>query len=204
LQLAGAEIVDPIVIPQLNELMNGDAAEGMDSTEVYFSRNPNAPFKTREELLKSPDYSKVRRGPMTRQPGSAPANRRYMNSDSSAREKLLINIMKVMADNKLDAIVHKSVEHSPTLIKDGINPPYTNMKGAPRLNTFLVYASSISVPAGFTPEGLPVGITFFGKPYSEPTIIKLAYAYEQATLHRIPPKTVPPLEQQMTTSASLR
>jgi Asp-tRNA(Asn)/Glu-tRNA(Gln) amidotransferase A subunit family amidase len=72
------------------------------------------------------------------------------------------------------------------------------------LNTFLIYAASIAVPAGFTPESLPVGITFFGKPYSEPTIIKLAYAYEQATKHRVPPKTVPTLPTAMRTSASLR
>jgi Asp-tRNA(Asn)/Glu-tRNA(Gln) amidotransferase A subunit family amidase len=101
--------------------------------------------------------------------------------------------MRVMADHRLDAIVHKAVEHTPTLIKDGINPPYVNQKGAPHLNTFLVYAASMVVPAGFTPAGLPVGVTFFGRPYSEPTIIKLAYAYEQATKHRRPPATTPPL-----------
>jgi amidase len=99
----------------------------------------------------------------------------------------------VMADNKLDAIVHKAVEHTPTLIKDGINPPYVNQKGAPHLNTFLIYAASMVVPAGFTPQGLPVGITFFGRPYSEPTLFKFAYAYEQATHHRRPPKTTPAL-----------
>jgi Asp-tRNA(Asn)/Glu-tRNA(Gln) amidotransferase A subunit family amidase len=101
--------------------------------------------------------------------------------------------MKIMADNKLDAIVHKSIEHTPTLIKDGINPPFVNQKGAPHLNTYLIYAASIAVPAGFTDEGLPVGITFFGPAYSEPTMIKLAYGYEQATHHRIPPKTTPAL-----------
>ena len=51
----------------------------------------------------------------------------------------------------------------------------------------------MTVPAGFTKDGLPVGITFFGRPYSEPTMIKLAYAYEQATMHRRPPATTPPL-----------
>ena len=44
----------------------------------------------------------------------------------------MINIFKVMADNKLDAIVHKSVEHQPTLIKDGINPPYSSNEAYPR------------------------------------------------------------------------
>ena len=41
-----------------------------------------------------------------------------------AREQLTFNVFKVMADHKLDAIVHKTVEIPPTLIKDGINPPY--------------------------------------------------------------------------------
>ena len=63
----------------------------------------------------------------------------------------------------------------------------------PTLNTFLIYAASMTVPSGFTSNNLPVGITFFGMPYSEPTLLKFAYAYEQATRHRVPPKTTPPL-----------
>ena len=116
-----------------------------------------------------------------------------MERVSSGAEQLLIIISKVMADNTLDAIVHKSVEHQPTLIKDGINPPYVSQKGVPTLNTFLVYAASMTVPSGFTADNLPVGITFLGRPYSEPMLIKLAYSYEQATHHRVPPKTTPPL-----------
>ena len=44
----------------------------------------------------------------------------------------------------------------------------------------------ITVPGGFY-RGLPVGMSFFGRAWSEPTLIKLAYAYEQATRHRKPP-----------------
>jgi len=61
------------------------------------------------------------------------------------------------------------------------------------LNTFLDYAASMTVPAGFTTDNLPVGITFFGRAYSEPELIKLAYAYERATHHRVAPKTTPAL-----------
>jgi len=45
---------------------------------------------------------------------------------------------------------------------------------------------NITVPSGFV-QGLPVGISFFGRAWSEPTLIKLAYAYEQATKHRKTP-----------------
>jgi amidase len=48
----------------------------------------------------------------------------------------------------------------------------------------------ISVPMGFV-AGLPVGISFFGRAWSEPALIRLAYAYEQATNHRRPPAFKP-------------
>jgi Asp-tRNA(Asn)/Glu-tRNA(Gln) amidotransferase A subunit family amidase len=47
---------------------------------------------------------------------------------------------------------------------------------------------------GYTRGGrLPAGITFFGRAWSEPVLIKLAYSYEQATRHRRPPDSTPPL-----------
>ena len=46
---------------------------------------------------------------------------------------------------------------------------------------------------GFGSQGLPMTITFFGKPYEEKKIIGFAYAYEQASMLRKPPKLVPPL-----------
>jgi amidase len=200
LKAAGAVVVDPIEIPRLNELLARRGAgdgEGLgDGAALYFARNPNATFKTMADVRNSPDYAKV-----MRRPSSVPRPGPGL-SESVARDELMIEVMKVMADNRLDAIVHKAVEHTPTLIRDGLNPPYTNQKGAPHLNTFLIYAASMNVPAGFTPQGLPVGITFFGRPYSEPTIIKFAYAYEQSTRHRRPPPTTPALTVATTTSSS--
>jgi len=52
----------------------------------------------------------------------------------------------------------------------------------------------ITVPAGMTQHGLPIGISFYGKPYTEPRLIALAYAYEQATKARKMPPTTPPLK----------
>jgi amidase len=48
----------------------------------------------------------------------------------------------------------------------------------------------ITVPMGFY-RGLPIGLSFFGRAWSEPTLIRIAYAYEQATRHRRPPTFAP-------------
>src|SRR5438552_13544944 len=199
LKAAGVVVVDPIVIPNLKAQLAkrvGNPIAADEALRLYLARNPNSPFKTREDYVKSPDMEKsfpsrnVERWKAPPPPFNPARYLEYVQ----AREELMISILKVMADNKLDAIVHKSVEHQPTLIKDGINTPYTSAKGVPTWNTFLIYAASMTVPSGFTTDNLPVGITFFGRPYSEPVLLKLAYAYEQATHHRAPPKTTPALQ----------
>jgi amidase len=198
LRAAGAILVDPISIPNLKTLLAkrvGNSIAADEALRLYLARNPNSPYKTREDYVKSPDIEKSfpsRNVARWRAPPPPFDAARYLEY-VQAREELMISILKVMADNKIDAIVHKSVEHQPTLIKDGINPPYTTNKGVPTLNTFLIYAASMTVPSGFTSDNLPVGITFFGRPYSESVLLKLAYAYEQATYHRKPPPSTPPL-----------
>jgi Asp-tRNA(Asn)/Glu-tRNA(Gln) amidotransferase A subunit family amidase len=190
----GATLVDPIVIPKLKELLAKRAnspSETEESFKVFFARSAKAPFKSREEMLRSPDFEKV--SPISRnrlrRPLDAASHYQYL----MARDELMTYVLKVMADNKLDAIVFKAVEHQPTPIKDGVNPPYRNQWGVPDLNTFLVYVPAIVVPAGFTTDNLPAGITFLGRPYDEGTVIKLAYAYEQTTHHRRPPGSTPQL-----------
>jgi len=49
---------------------------------------------------------------------------------------------------------------------------------------------SIMVPAGFTSDGMPLGVTFIGKAYSEPTLLKIAYAFEQITKARVAPTNI--------------
>jgi len=122
---------------------SGNPTDGDESFKIFFGRSANPPFKSRQELVRAPDFAKVYRGGrLTRSPD---ATRHYQYL--VAREELLNNLLKVMADNKLHAILHKAVEHQPTLISEGINPPYVNQKEVPHLNTFLVFVPSIVVPA---------------------------------------------------------
>ena len=108
-----------------------------------------------------------------------------------AREELMFNVLKVMADNRIEALVYKSIEHQPRAIADVI--ANTPNPGVPTMSTFLGWVPTLTVPAGFTRDNLPIGMTFQGRPFSDGTLIKLAYAYEQATHHRRPPSSVPDL-----------
>ena len=155
--------------------------------ELFF-KGGKAPFATRAAAMASPLFQKVTNS--ARKRWTAPSSPEQQLAYLKARDTLMINMLKVMADHRLDAIVHKAVEHQPTLIKDGVNPPYVDQKGAPHINTFLMFVPSIVVPAGFTRDNLPAGITFLGRPYDDAKMIQLAYAYEQATQHRRAPTSL--------------
>ncbi len=194
LKAAGAVIIDPVVIPKLKELLGkraGSFADEEESFTNYLGRSSMPPYKSREEAKNSPDFPKVTKRSRERWTRATASTAHY--EYLLAREELTTNFLNVMADNKLDAIVHKAVEHQPTFIKDGVNPPFVDQKGAPHINTFLVFVPSIVVPAGFTSDNLPAGITFLGRPYDDGNMIKFAYAYEQATHHRRPPASTTPL-----------
>jgi len=188
LKAAGAVIVDPIVIPKIKELLAkraGAPGETEASFKNYYGRSVKPPFKTPQEASEHADFPKVVKRSQERFQRKPDAAKHY--ESLRAQDELMTHFLKVMADHKLDAIVYKSVEHQPTLIKDGIAPPFTDQKGAPHLNTFLVYVPTITVPAGFTRDNLPAGLCFIGRPYDDGNLIKYAYAYEQATRHRRPP-----------------
>jgi Asp-tRNA(Asn)/Glu-tRNA(Gln) amidotransferase A subunit family amidase len=194
LRSAGATLVDPIVIPDLKKLLATRANSPSETEEAfkhYFARSAKFPFKSFTEMIHSPEFDKVM--PISRARLRRPLSEATHYQYLIARDELTTQLLKVMADNKLDSIVFKGVEHQPTPIRDGVNPPYRNQWGVPDINTFMVYVPAIVVPAGFTSDNLPNSITFLGRPYDDGLMIKLAYAYEQATYHRKPPSSVPAL-----------
>jgi len=109
------------------------------------------------------------------------------------RAELQQRVMTILAQQQLDAIVYP---HQQRLVVP-IGESQVERNGALAAVTGL---PAIVVPAGFsspTPTaalGVPVGIEFLGRPWSEPVLIEIACGYEQATQHRRPPRTTPTLE----------
>ena len=94
-----------------------------------------------------------------------------------------------MDDANVNALVYPTWSNPPRLIGDLNSPAGDNSQffspttGLP----------AIQVPMGYTRGQLPAGLTIFGRPWAEATLIGYAYAYEQATRHRLPPASTPPL-----------
>lgn len=105
---------------------------------------------------------------------------------------LRVRIMNIMAELELDAIVYPHQQQLVCKIGDGQkqrNGVLCSVTGFP----------SIAVPAGFAPSpeapiGVPVGMEIIGRPFSEPTLIEIAYSFEQASHLRRPPVSAPALD----------
>ncbi len=150
----------------------------------------NAPVKSLEEIIASGKFS----------PNIADNIKKAKNLEMDDSYRLRLQkrsglqqrVMKIMADERLDAIVFP---HQQRLVVP-IGETQVERNGA--LGSVTGFPS-IVVPGGFsspTPTatlGVPVGIEFLGRPWSEKLLIEIGYGYEQATKHRRPPAAVPPL-----------
>jgi amidase len=117
-----------------------------------------------------------KKGPLT--------SREYL--EALAKNRRLSRAMGIdatMAKHELDALVAPT--GAPPSLTDLVNGDY-GPAGSSTIPAVAGYPH-ITVPMGYA-FGLPVGLSFFGGAWSEPTLIKLAYAFEQATKHRQPPK----------------
>ena len=94
----------------------------------------------------------------------------------------------------LDAIVYPTSPTRPSLVGGTVSYSALGGGGVSATNIAnLTGFPDLIVPAGFTSDQLPVGISFLGRPFSEPHLFGLGYAFEQATKIRRDPKMTPPL-----------
>ncbi len=155
----------------------------------------NSPYKTLADLIKFNEDNRAREMQFFGQEIFLQAEKKGDLSERAYRlalqkSKLLTQaqgIDAVFAKNKLDAVVAPS--GGAAWMTDLINGDCGVFEGLTGFGAVAGYPS-ITVPAGYV-QGMPVGISFFGRAFGEPTLIKIAYAFEQATKARKPPQFLP-------------
>ena len=132
-------------------------------------------------------------------------NPEYIAAIAEGIPTLQNNLNQVFTENNLDTIVYPTIATPPTPITTDEGTPIDdptyeanldNVGGDPYRANYLANLSGfpdLTVPVGYTEQDLPVGMSFFGRAFSEPTLIGLAYAYEQETQVRVPPDNTPAL-----------
>jgi len=198
----GAVIVDPANIPTLGKFDDSEfdvlQYEFKADLNAYLAAlGPMAPIHSLTELIAFNNAHAEQELAYFGQEILTMSNRKEALTSPKYKAELARNhvlsramgIDAAMTANRLDALVAPT--GGPSWLIDLVNGD-SGLASAAAPSTIAAVAGypHITVPMGFF-RGLPLGISFFGRAWSEPTLIKLAYAYEQATKHRRPPTFAP-------------
>jgi amidase len=197
----GAILVDPAPIESAGKFGESEFTvflyELKADLNAYLSKlGPNAPVKTLKDIIEFNEKNSTKempyfgqdtflkseeKGPLTTQ--------EYIDAVAKARDLARKEgIDATMDKNNLDALIGPT--GGPAWLTDHINGD--SFGGGSSSTAAVAGYPNITVPAGFV-HGLPVGISFFGRAWSEPVLLRVAYAFEQATKARKAPGFAPTL-----------
>jgi amidase len=197
LKLAGATIIDPGIVDGIADIRRAQGAGPCmgfkyDINRYFASHGDRIPMKSLADVVKSRRFHPTVGQRLEQAEAGTPNGPESdaCKAEMAYREQVRAAVNKAMDAQKIDAWVYPTWSNPPRLIGDLNTPGGDNSQFFSPTTGF----PSIQVPMGYTRGGrLPAGITFFGRAWSEPLLIKYAYAYEQATRHRRPPESTPPL-----------
>jgi Asp-tRNA(Asn)/Glu-tRNA(Gln) amidotransferase A subunit family amidase len=204
----GAEVIDPVAVADLDVLRR---TQGGGCNQFKYDLNrylaglgDKAPMHSLADVIKSRNFhpSIQVRLESAEASNDVPGESAGCMARDEFRVKLRAAVLKLMDDQRLDAMIYPTWSNPPRLIGDLNTPGGDN-------NQFFSPSTgfpAITVPMGFTrgdtlhanaqttpragDPGLPAGLQFFGRPWDESRLLRLAFAYEQATHHRRPPRAV--------------
>ena len=203
LKAAGAELVDPFTVAEFETLPRPPqtAARFKDDMTKFLVLHPGIPYPSVAAIagaklvhpLHQPFWDEAAAALPVEQD---PATIKGMQDEDHWREVFT----QAFAAARIAAVVMPNNAQPPVINGDRNTQKVTEPKpgggaSAASSTTFIGSAlqwPAIVVPAGFV-KGLPISLQFLGRPWEEANLIQYAYAYEQATQHRRPPTTVPPL-----------
>jgi amidase len=198
----GAVIVDPADIESMEQVGESEFQVLLyelkaDLNSYLAALGPGAPVHTLEEIIKFNEHNREKEMPYFGQDTFVKAQAKgpltekaYLDAlEKDHRLTRKEGIDAVMEKFQLDALVAPT--GGPAFLTDLIDGDHD--VGGSSTPAAVAGYPNITVPAGLI-FVLPVGISFFGRAYSEPTLIKLAYSFEQATQHRRAPQFLPTVD----------
>src|SRR5206468_2957239 len=195
MERAGAVIIDPVNLAESKEYEDSELEvllyEFKDNLNKYLSElGPKAPFHSLKEIIDFNEKNHEREMPYFGQELFLKAEAKGPLTTADYL-KALEKDRRLSRREGIDAVIEK--DHLDAIIAPTAGPAWTtdllngdHFTGGSSTPPAVAGYPHITVPAGFT-RGLPVGISFFGTAYTEPVLIRLAYAFEQETKHRRAP-----------------
>lgn len=193
----GAEIIE-VEIPELGSLLSASGLIGHEfrvDLNQYLSQFMSQEVRNLGDIVDLGLFHQAVQGALTRSRG-AQRNEDSYQAALAARLELRGAIEKVFVDNDLDAIVYPPIAETPVFIGEsqpGNNCSISANSGLPAL----------SMPAGFSEDGLPIGMELLGQYFDDPRLLAIAYAFEQARQTRQAPTTTPVLEQGLAPASTI-
>jgi amidase len=196
---AGAEIIDPADLPSHGKFDDSEFTVLLyelkaDLNAYLAGLGPAAPVHSLQEIIDFNDRNRDKEMPyfaqdifLKAQAKGPLTSKEYLDAlEGNHRLSRNEGIDAVMDKFNLDAIVAPTA--GPAWLTDLVNGDHA--AGGSSNAAAVAGYPDITVPAGFI-SGLPVGISFFGRAWSEPTLLKIAYGFEQTTKARKPPRFLP-------------
>jgi hypothetical protein len=184
----GADVID-VAVPGLEELLRDsgviDAEFKFDFAE-YLARHPGAPVRSLGDILERGLYDESMEARLTRRNNLEKRDTDGYRRALVKRDALRHAVVSTLEEHRLVALLYPTMRRKPARIGEaqgGTNCSLSANSGLPAL----------SVPAGFTDDGLPIGIELLGREFSEADLLKIGYAWEQSAKLRRPPFSTPPL-----------
>ena len=188
LERAGGTIIDSVALPFIDSIPSRLCSSFRRDIEAYLATRPGAP-QTLAEIIESGRFHVTvenRLRSLARDTMGGDPER--CRAAAESRAQFSARLSAVLREQRLDALVYPTWSNPPRLIGDLSSPHGDNNQVLAPRSGF----PAITVPMGYTYGSLPAGLQFLGVAWSEPRLIALAYAYEQATRHRRPPPLVVP------------
>lgn len=188
LKRQGAQVSE-VTIPRLDSVVSRASVINYEfrfDLMDYLSTRPGAAVTSLTEILDRGLHHVALEGTFRSRDTVKTRNSEAYHTALSRRDTARILVLTALDADSLDAVIYPTVRRKPALIGEA-------QRGSTCQLSAVTGLPALTMPAGFTADGLPIGLELLGRTFDDATLVAFAYAYEQASQPRRPPPSTPPL-----------